>query len=132
MSAKNGEPRKVGAYRQPPEASKFKKGQSGNPAGRPRKTKTLFEELEGLLAEKIPVMDQHGRRMLSRQTIMLRAFAKKAMEGHLASGSFLLNLRETYRHSDAAALDMSDLSAEERRLLKDYLRRSSGSEDDGG
>ena len=52
----NDAPPKVG-YMNPPKHTRFKKGQSGNPRGRPRKREDLNTELHRVLNRKVRVKD---------------------------------------------------------------------------
>lgn len=64
------------------EPHKFKKGQSGNPKGRPRK----LPELKSLLNE---VMGEEGGGM-SAMEAMLKRVRKKAIDGDLRAAELLL------------------------------------------
>lgn len=64
------------------EPHKFKKGQSGNPKGRPRK----LPELKSLLDE---VMGEEGAGM-SAMEAMLKRIRKKAIDGDLRAAELLL------------------------------------------
>lgn len=67
----------------PPEHSKFKKGQTGNPNGRPRK----LPELDKLLAE---VMGEE-KDGLSAAEAILKALRAKATKGDIRAAEVLLD-----------------------------------------
>lgn len=77
---------KVG-YGKPPKKHRFKKGQSGNPRGRPKKIKsdssnpTEAEILEKLANETVFV---DGREMTKRE-LELRVLEKKALSGNISA-----------------------------------------------
>jgi hypothetical protein len=48
-------------YKKPPQRSRFKKGESGNPNGRPRGSKNLATLLEKELRQRV-VVNENGRR----------------------------------------------------------------------
>ncbi len=79
---------KVG-YRKPPKKHRFKKGQSGNPQGRPRKPKpdnpSEAEILKKISAETVSV---NGREMTTLE-YGLRVLQKKALSGNVPSMKIL-------------------------------------------
>ncbi len=66
------EEEKVG-YKSPPKASQFKKGQSGNPKGRPKHPKTFAEALNKELGETVTITENGKKRKVK----MLEVIAKK-------------------------------------------------------
>ena len=78
-------------YCNPPQHSRFKKGQSGNPKGRPKGRPNLATVLENTLREKV-VVQENGRRktitkfeagaQATRQPGNLRKPAGRAPTGH--------------------------------------------------
>jgi hypothetical protein len=96
-------------YAQPPRQSQFKPGQSGNPAGRPRKVKaapTALPKLEPtrtLIAREaarlVTVRNGDERSEVTSTEAVLRAMAMKAMQGGiLAARTYIqLNMAEDER-----------------------------------
>jgi hypothetical protein len=72
-------------YANPPKNSQFKPGQSGNPKGRPPKSKNRKTVLKNLLFEVVSVTRGRRRERLTRLEIMILAAAKKAAEGDTRS-----------------------------------------------
>lgn len=87
---------KVG-YKRPPKASRFVKGQSGNPKGR-KKTKkvedvgALFEEI---LNEPVQVHEGERLRVVTRLEGTIHALRAKALKGDLKAIRGLLKLTES-------------------------------------
>ena len=54
-------------YGKPPRHTRFKKGQSGNPRGRPSGSKNLKTLLNEALNERVVVTEEGGRRNTSRK-----------------------------------------------------------------
>lgn len=90
----SGDDEDVG-YRRPPKAKQFKKGQSGNPGGRPRR-KTNFdveanmdaEIAKVILAEAsrpVPIRENGRRQDVSMKTALLRTLNHSALKGDLRS-----------------------------------------------
>lgn len=82
---------KVG-YRRPPEHSRFKPGQSGNPTGRPTgrpNAKTMFERV---IHKKVSVRQGESTREMPMLEAMVEAHAVKGIKGDVRSAGLVLNL----------------------------------------
>jgi hypothetical protein len=67
-----GDPYDVG-YGKPPKRTRFKKGRSGNPNGRPRKKPDLYVELTKVLGENVTVtVDGQPEQVTVQQALLLR------------------------------------------------------------
>ena len=79
-------------YRHPPLHSRFKKGQSGNPNGRPAGQPNLKTVLERAMHQKVPV----GRGKKVRQKPMFEAIlnthGRKAANGDVRSAALIINI----------------------------------------
>lgn len=65
----------------PPRHAQFKRGQSGNPKGRPKGSTSVASVLAKILGEKIPVMEGGKKKHLALLEAMLRQQVIKAMKG---------------------------------------------------
>ena len=68
-------------YGRPPKASQFRKGQSGNPRGRPRTPKTIAEAFEKRLSTKIVVTENGCRKSVTLREVIAAKAVNKAAEG---------------------------------------------------
>lgn len=71
---------KVG-YRKPPKHAQFRKGRSGNPAGRPRRRKKKIADLLATVsAEELTIPTKTGKkRKMSKQEVAIRQLVTKAL-----------------------------------------------------
>lgn len=79
-------------YGKPPKAHRFKKGQSGNPKGRPKGAKGLKTIARKLLTEKVSVRTGNGLKRMNKMEAMLHKLAEQAFAGNLRAITLLLNL----------------------------------------
>ena len=103
------EPRREGGaayavgFCKPPEHTRFRKGRSGNPAGRPKGALDLGPLLGKVLAEKVAVKDASGRRRtISKLEAALTQLVNKAAGADLRAIRLLIEL-DRRRRADRAA-----------------------------
>lgn len=93
-------------YGRPPQHSRFVKGKSGNPKGRPRKDKlaetaTVFEQL---LNEPVGHVTSQGRRReVSGQEALYRGVTKRALQGDVPAAKAILQMEVDLMNQDADA-----------------------------
>jgi hypothetical protein len=90
---------KVG-YGTPPREWRFRKGISGNPGGRPRRSESdLVGVVDRILCETVTLRIRGADRRARRWEASLRALMSRAVKGEVAAAAMLLELREARRHS---------------------------------
>jgi hypothetical protein len=80
-------------YGQPPVATRFRKGQSGNPKGRPRGVKNLKTLLQEALNEKITVNENGKRRAITKMQAGMKQLANKVASGDVKTALRLIDLQ---------------------------------------
>src|SRR5947209_15988833 len=101
-------------YRKPPEHSKFKPGQSGNPRGKPKGAKNYDTILHQILHRKLSVRDRGSIRQVPLIEAMLLKFAEEALRGNPKAAAFLLN---RYAPEEPEEASTQDLSREDQQIL---------------
>jgi hypothetical protein len=117
-------------YRKPPEHTRFKKGQSGNPKGRPKgsqNTKTLFRDE---LNKKVTVRAGGHRKQISKREAVISQLINKALGGHDRSIKLTLEWDEKLDGELAAQqndreVEVSDRSMDEddRKVLDSFVKK---------
>jgi hypothetical protein len=79
-------------YRKPPEATRFKPGQSGNPRGRPKGSLNLATDLSAELGEQITVREGGRQRRISKQRALVKSLMAKALQGDVRATTAVLAL----------------------------------------
>ena len=82
---------KVG-YCNPPGHSRFKKGQSGNPQGRPKGTLNIATVLERALREKVVINENGRRKTVTKLEASIKQLTNKAASGELKALQLLAAL----------------------------------------
>ena len=73
-------------FGRPPKASQWKKGQSGNPKGRPKTRSDILSEAAAILSEPVIARTPEGQAVsLDGYEAAYLALCKKALKGHVPS-----------------------------------------------
>jgi hypothetical protein len=79
-------------YGKPPRHSRFRKGQSGNPRGRPKGSESAAQLARRILNEKIPVRENGQRRTITKLEAILKQLTNKGVSGDLRAIREVLKL----------------------------------------
>ena len=88
-NAPNDRDYKVGRGR-PPKAFRWKKGQSGNPRGRPRKKPDKRAILERLMNERVVIREDGRPLKVTKEEALFRCHLAKAIKGDTRSAKFVM------------------------------------------
>lgn len=89
--SENPKTSKVG-YCNPPAHARFKKGQSGNPRGRPRGALNMATVLERTLREKVVINENGRRKTVTKLEAAIKQLTNKAASGELKALQLLAAL----------------------------------------
>jgi Family of unknown function (DUF5681) len=79
-------------YGKPPRGAGFKKGQSGNPRGRPPNSKNLTTLLNDALNEPVTITENGRRRNISKREAVIKQLVNKSASADPRSLKILLDL----------------------------------------
>lgn len=113
-------------YRRPPKATQFTAGKSGNPRGRPKGDRTVGAVLQDIIRQKIAVTENGKTRRIPALEVMLRRLANDAMRNDQRALKLLLSLFDRYAESPETELHLSEVIAEDRAILAQYLQEPAG------
>lgn len=125
MSAERDGDYKVG-FGKPPERTRFKKGRSGNPRGRPKDVKNLATLLGKTLSERV-IINEHGRRRsISKLEAAVKQLVNKAASGDPKFMQQLLALVQLVEcRVDASGALAEPLTEADRRVIEGISERIS-------
>jgi len=117
-----GAPYEVG-FGKPPKHTRFKKGGSGNPKGRPRKRPDPYSELTKVLREKVAVEGQQEK-ITVQQALLLR-LRDQALRGELRAGKLLQKIVAALpgSGSESGRVDMQSIGAKFDRIMAESAHK---------
>jgi hypothetical protein len=125
-----GSMKQVG-YRNPPAVTQFKKGQSGNPKGRPKGVLNASTVLAQTLREKVVVNENGRRKTITKWNAAFKQIVNKAASGDLRAFQLVMMLEaktcESQRQPNTKALNESD-----KKIMESIVKRFQTGTDDQG
>jgi hypothetical protein len=115
-------------YGRPPQHSRFRPGQSGNPSGRPAKVQNMTSDLLDELQEQTAIVEHGQERLISKQRAFIKALVAAAIKGDPRATSTLVSFctRSLGGQPDAevgSAAGADDLDIVERYVARERKRR---------
>src|ERR1700751_3750785 len=115
-----------GGYGRPPRHTRFVKGQSGNPRGRPSGTKNFTTLLNEALNETVIVTENGGRRKVSKRQAIVTQLVNRSATADLRAIKLLLDVvREIEGPNEPASPETSEFSAPDEKVLEQLKARFS-------
>jgi len=119
-------------YGKPPKHTRFKKGQSGNPKGRPKGSRNFATDLDEVLSATMTVNENGSPKKVSSQLAALMRLREKALKGDPRALDRLLGLAADRSAEKEAQSTERSLSADETEILErhaEMVRRAAGIEE---
>ena len=109
-------------YRKPPEHTRFKKGQSGNPRGRP--AKNLAALLAAALNEKVTITENGKRRQVTKREAVIAQLVNKSASAELRATKMLIDmLRDIEKKAEPAAAAKFPFSPTDKEVMQQLIAR---------
>lgn len=126
-------------YGRPPSHTRFQKGRSDNPRGRPKGARNFGTELQEALGQTVLVREGGVARRVTRRGAVVLSLLAKALKGDVRAAALLIAAEQRADAAKQGAPDDEALSAEEAEVmagfearLRERLRRERGGEGSGG
>jgi hypothetical protein len=113
-------------YGKPPRHTRFKKGQSGNPRGRPKGSKNLPTLLTEALNEPVVIAENGRRRKITMRQAIIKQLVKRSATADLRAMKILLDMvRDLERQAEPASPETAEFSEADEKVLKQLRARFS-------
>ncbi len=111
-------------YANPPAHARFKKGQSGNPKGRPKGTLNMATVLERTLREKVVINENGKRKTVTKLEAAVKQLSNKAASGELKALQLLAALvRSAEERGIRQTAPNSGLDEADEKVFRGILNR---------
>jgi hypothetical protein len=111
-------------YGKPPRHTRFAKGQSGNPRGRPAGAKNLRTLLSEALNETVLVTENGGRRKVTKRQAIITQLVNRSATADFRAIKILLDIvRDIERQAEPTAPETSDFSEADEKVLEQIRAR---------
>jgi hypothetical protein len=112
-------------FGKPPVRTRFKKGRSGNPKGRPRKQPDRHSELTKVLREKVTITVEGQQKKVTVQQALLLRLRDQALRGELWAGKLLQKVVAALPESasESGSVDMEAIGAKFDRIMAESARK---------
>ena len=137
-SPPSAEPAERVGYGRPPRHTRFKPGQSGNPKGRPKGSKSYKATVGAILNEKIKVHTPQGPKRITKLEALVHSSLNNALKGDAKAADQVLRMAREAGLVDEVAeafdqLTMQQLLEEDKAILERFARqRGKGDDEEGG
>jgi hypothetical protein len=116
-------------YGKPPRHTRFKKGQSGNPRGRPSGSKNLATVLSEALNELVIVAENGGRRKITKRQAIITQLVNQSAKADWRATKILLDILQAIEsRSEPAAAETSSFSEVDEKVIEQLRARFSKGE----
>src|SRR6185369_12906202 len=116
-------------YGKPPRHTRFKKGQSGNPRGRPKGSKNLTTLLTEALNEPVIVVENGGRRKITMRQAIIKQLVNRSATADWRAIKILLDLvRDIEGRTEPASPETAAFSEADEKVIEQLKPRFSKAE----
>ncbi len=113
-------------YGKPPKHTRWQKGQSGNPQGRPKASRGLKTDLHAELVSRMTIQISGKPITATKQQLMIKTLTARAAAGDVRAIQTLIKLvMEVFGPEDRGG-DPKRLSAQDQQILDELLARPPG------
>ena len=117
-------------YRKPPRHSRFVKGRSGNPRGRPRGAKSFNTLLSDKLNEPVTVAENGGRRNISKREAIVTQLVNRSAAADFRAIKILLDIVRDIERQAEPVPETAEFSEADEKVLEQLRARFSIRESD--
>ena len=113
-------------YRKPPRHTRFTKGQSGNPRGRPPGAKNLKTLLSDALNEFVIISENGGRRKITKREAIVTQLVNRSASADFRAIKILLDMvRDIESQTEPVSAETSPFNEADEKVIEQLKARFS-------
>lgn len=112
-------------YRSPPKATQFKKGESGNPKGRPKGSRGLQTIMVEELKSNVTIHENGRSKTVKKGEVIVKQMVNKAMAGDHKAAHLVLGVSQQHEYQEALKETsvIETLPQEDRIVMQSLMER---------
>ena len=111
-------------YANPPKETQFKKGQSGNPKGRPKGDKNYLALANRELSQKVSIMENGRRKTLSKKVVFVKTTINKGIAGDKKFTNIAYTMmQDAERYNERKKNDEKEQSKINQKIIENFRKR---------
>ena len=115
-------------YSKPPRHTRFEKGRSGNPKGRPSGAKNLSTLFIEALNESVIVAENGGRRKISKRQAIIEQLVNQSAKGDWRAAKLLLDILQDIERRTEPETAAGAFGAADEKVIEQLRERFSDGE----
>ena len=110
-------------YKKPPDHTRFKKGQSGNPKGRPKGSKNFATVVDNTVNRPVSVSENGRRRTITKLEASLTQLFNKSASGDLGAIRTMIPVVQMVEGRSPSPQQEETLEEADRRVMEQFFAR---------
>jgi hypothetical protein len=115
-------------YGKPPKETRFTKGLSGNPKGRPKGTRNFKTDLEEELHEQVRITEGGKSEEVSKQRAIMKRTFEKALMGDMRAVAMIAQWVVQHLSMADEVIDTEGLNQDDKAIIERALNSKNGSD----
>ena len=111
-------------YGKPPKDSQFKKGQSGNPKGRPKETRNLRTLFDDVMLEEVEYTENGKKRCRTALEVIFLRLRQRALKDDSKAAEMILRYFQQFGMSRSESEPIDALLDDDKAILEDFTEKT--------
>lgn len=110
-------------YGKPPIHTRFRKGQSGNPEGRPKGRRNLITDVIAELSESLSIREGGMEKRVTKQRAIVKAMVSASLKGDVRATGQIIGLLAQALEVEPLSSEREAVSAADRAIFDRFIER---------